>query len=366
MERKPLPVISVSECIALVNQTLEFAYPSLEVVGEVSSFKVNQGKFVFFDLKDESGSLGCFMMVYQLRIPIEDGMKVKVSATAKLTPWGKFSLTVRNIQPVGEGSLKKSFEILRKKLSDEGLFAPERKRPLPEMPARISVISSTQAAGYGDFIKIVNDRWGGMRIRTTHVQVQGESAPDQIIRALKEANEQELLPDVIVLVRGGGSADDLSVFNDEPLVRAIAASRAPVLTGIGHEVDVTLADEAADVRAATPSSAAQLLVPDKQEVIRRVQRDVTGLVPLLQRSIDDRIAEVRVRTSDALSEIILRHETLEAALAERTRLLRQFDPKQALQRGYALVRGNPAPGNSIEIETKQAYITAEVTDVRSK
>src|SRR5690606_7984944 len=125
----------------------------LEVEGEVASYKVNQGKFVFFDIKDESGTLGCFMTVWQQRTPIEDGMKVIVRAIPKLTPWGKFSLTVQSIRPSGEGSLKKSFELLKAKLDKEGLFAVERKRTLPTEPQRIAVISSTQAAGYADFIK---------------------------------------------------------------------------------------------------------------------------------------------------------------------------------------------------------------------
>ena len=137
MENNPF---SVSDAIAVINQTLEYAYPTLTVVGEVSGFKVNQNKYVFFDLKDENGTLGCFMSVYQLRTQLEDGMKVQVVAQPKLTPWGKFSLTVRDVRPVGEGSLKRAFELLRTKLEKEGLFAAERKRPLTAIPERNCVI----------------------------------------------------------------------------------------------------------------------------------------------------------------------------------------------------------------------------------
>ncbi|HET8883963.1 MAG TPA: exodeoxyribonuclease VII large subunit, partial [Candidatus Saccharimonadales bacterium] len=182
MEKAVVPQLSVSDFIALTNQTLEYAYPSIEVEGEVASFKVNQGKYVFFDIKDAGGSVGCFMTVWQLRVPIEDGMKVVVTATPKLTQWGKFSLTVRAIRPSGEGSLKKSFELLRAKLDKEGLFAAERKRVLPGLPQHIAVISSAQAAGYADFIKIIGDRWGGLQIDVASVQVQGASAPDQMIQ----------------------------------------------------------------------------------------------------------------------------------------------------------------------------------------
>ncbi|HEU0266070.1 MAG TPA: exodeoxyribonuclease VII large subunit, partial [Candidatus Saccharimonadaceae bacterium] len=269
---------SVSDFIAIVNQTLDFAYPTVEIEGEVASFKVNQGKFVFFDLKDSSSTVSCFMMVFQLRVPIEDGMKVIVTASPKLTNWGRFSLTVRTIRPSGEGSLKKSFELLKAKLDKEGLFAVERKRPLPTTPRHIGVISSTGAAGYADFVKIVNARWGDMQIDVAHVQVQGEVAPEQMVRALKYFNQQEMLPEVIVLIRGGGSADDLSAFNDEPLVREIAASRVPVLTGIGHEIDVSLADLVADLAASTPSNAAELLVPDRREVLRSVKFKTSGLL----------------------------------------------------------------------------------------
>ncbi len=174
------PKLTVSDFIAVTNQTLEYAYPLVEIEGEVASFKVNQGKFVFFDLKDAGGSVGCFMMLFSLRVPIEDGMKVIVTATPKLTQWGKFSLTVKSIRPSGEGSLKKSFELLLAKLDKEGLFAPERKRPLPALPRYIAVISSPQAAGYADFIKIIGDRWGGLRIDVAAVTVQAPTLPTKL------------------------------------------------------------------------------------------------------------------------------------------------------------------------------------------
>jgi len=187
--------VSVSDAIALINQTLDYAFPTLVIEGEVASFKVNQGKFVFFDIKDNEGTLGCFMMVFQLRTALEDGMRVRVVATPKITAWGKFSLTVRDIQPVGEGSLKRAFELLKEKLEKEGLFAPERKRSLPVAPHHIAVISSTQAAGYADFVRILNERWGGMQVDVAHVQVQGFEAPKQMVRALQYFNGLEALPE---------------------------------------------------------------------------------------------------------------------------------------------------------------------------
>jgi exodeoxyribonuclease VII large subunit len=359
-------LLTVSDFIAVTNQTLEYAYPTVGIEGEVASFKVNQGKFVFFDLKDDGGSIGCFMMLWQLRVPIEDGMKVIVTATPKLTQWGKFSLTVRAIRPSGEGNLKKSFELLKAKLEKEGLFAAERKRALPQIPRHIAVISSTDAAGYKDFIKIVNDRWGGLKIDVAHVQVQGANAPDQIIRALKHFNEQEELPEIVVLIRGGGSADDLSAFNDEPLVREIAASRIPTLVGVGHEVDVSLADMAADVRAATPSNAAQILVPDRREIVQAVRHRVMLLLPRTEQAIERRRQEVGVVLQNTFQAIERRHERFEDFLRHRQRLLAELDPRKVLARGYALVRGELAVGSIIEIEKHDSVMKAEVQHVSKK
>lgn len=366
MENHKSPLFSVSDFIAVTNQTLEYAYPSVQLEGEVSGFKVNQGKFVFFDLKDEAASVGCFMMVWQLRLPIEDGMKVIISAKPKLTQWGKFSLTVTSIKPSGEGSLKKSFELLRAKLAGEGLFAAERKRLLPAIPRHIAVISSTQSAGYADFVKILNDRWGGVKVDVAHVQVQGDPAPDQMIQAIKYFNSVEQLPEVLVIIRGGGSADDLSAFNDELLVREIAASRVPTLVGVGHEVDESLADLVADVRAATPSNAAQLVVPDRREVIDGVKRQVRQLIPRVEQAISlqlDHLAQLRQQMLQATED---QAAMSFSQLEQSKRVLAQADPQKILQRGYAIIRGEPALGATIEIETKRSIMKAEVKKYDSK
>lgn len=366
MEKSINPRFSVSDFIALTNQTLEYAYPAVEVEGEVASFKVNQGKYVFFDIKDAGGSVGCFMSVWQLRLAIEDGMKVIVTATPKLTPWGKFSLTVRSIRPSGEGSLKKSFELLRAKLEGEGVFSPDRKRQLPLVPSHVAVISSTQAAGYADFIKILNDRWGGMQVDVAHVQVQGADAPDQMIRALQYFNTREKLPEVIVIIRGGGSADDLGAFNDELLVREIAASRVPTLVGVGHEVDVSLADMAADVRAATPSNAAQLLVPNRSELILGVRRQVGSLLPRTEQAIEGKRQQVQKDMARSLTAITNRYSYYELQLDSKMRILAELDPKKVLARGYALVRGVVKKGGVIEIEKSDMILQAEVRNVSKK
>ena len=156
------PIFGVTDALAVLNQVFETATPNIIIVGEVANFKINQNKWVFFDIKDEESSMGCFMSVFNLHTVIEDGMRVRIRARPGLTRWGKFSLTIQDIQPVGTGSIKRAFNLLKDKLEKEGLFDDERKRPLPYLPSRIGVISSVQAAGYIDFIRILGQRMGGI------------------------------------------------------------------------------------------------------------------------------------------------------------------------------------------------------------
>lgn len=359
-------IFSVSDFIAVVNQTFEYAYPTVEIEGEVASFKINQGKFIFFDIKDSGGSIGCFMTVWQMRVPIEDGMKVIVLATPKLTQWGKFSLTVKSVRPSGEGALKKSFEILKAKLDSEGLFTLDRKRQLPRVPQAIAVISSVQAAGYVDFIKILNDRWGGIKIQVAQTLVQGADAPDQIIRAINYFNQQKILPEVLVIVRGGGSADDLAAFNDELLVRAIASSRIPTLIGVGHEVDESLAELAADVRASTPSNAAQILTPDRNEIIRSVNSQISSLLPRVFQMINQQKQTINLLLSDMFEKIDHSINEKMNNLGYIKSLLSKLNPQNILARGYALIRGDIKPGSIVEVETSKVIMKAEVKNVSKK
>lgn len=302
-----------------------------------------------------------------------------------MTKWGKFSFTVSKIQPVGEGSLKKSFEMLKKKLEGEGLFNPEKKREIPKGLSRIGVISSTQAAGYADFIKILNARWGGIKVLVAHTQVQGMDAPEQIIRALRYFNERSEV-EAIVIIRGGGSADDLSCFNDEKLVREIAGSKIPVMTGIGHEVDESLADLAADVRASTPSNAAELLTYDKKvenrrvktvilqtgtritEVVSNLRRNNTEKVRsiadgLKRRFIEPRLEEIQVKMRRIIEKIMLEFSKREDNLKHRIRMLEILNPEKVLEQGYAILAGKMSPGEEIEIITFEKEIKAKIKEV---
>jgi exodeoxyribonuclease VII large subunit len=281
------------------------------------------------------------------------------------------------VAPVGEGNLKRSFELLRAKLEKEGLFDEARKRSLPAVPERIGLIASIESAGYADFIKILNGRWGGVDVIAADVLVQGVEAAKQIVGALQHFNEQADPVDVVVIVRGGGSAEDLAVFNDEPLVRAIAASRISTLVGVGHEVDTSLADLVADVRAATPSNAAQLLVPDRDALIRELHHNQQRMISRMS----SRREQVSTRINAAAERLLAR---LDQNLSLRQRhahyarqTLRQLDPKVVLQRGYALIRddqgavvkGDAAeikPGSMIAIELSQSIINAGVQNVQRK
>lgn len=364
--RKPQPhevIYSVSDFIATSNDIFEKSFPSVLIEGEISSFKVNQNKFVFFDLKDEESVLGCFMTVWQLRFPLEDGMKVIAQVKPKLTNWGKFSLTVEKITPKGEGSLKKSLEILKEKLMQEGLFDENRKRRIPQDLQKVAVISSTQAAGYADFIKIINERWGGLKIIVAHTQVQGMAASDQIIRAIDFLNSQSELPDVIAIIRGGGSADDLAVFNDEKLVRAVANSRVPIITGIGHEIDQSLCDLAADFAASTPSNVAQILTPNKFDEMRFLRSKILRTNDLLLSKIAELKKSNREKNQEIRDRILQNILDQKREIQAKKRILESYNPQNILAKGYALISGEIATGKEITIKTIDKTITAEVKNV---
>jgi exodeoxyribonuclease VII large subunit len=249
-----------------------------------------------------------------------------------------FSINVQTMQPAGEGSIKRAAELLQAKLTAEGLFAPERKRLLPYPPQRIGLITSRQSAAYADFIKILNARWGGISIELIDVQVQGDAAPEQIIAAVEQFNQRATPPDVLVLTRGGGSADDLAAFSTESVTRAVAASRIPTLVAIGHEIDISLAELAADQRASTPSNAAETLVPDRRAALQ----NLAGYRRQLHGWIDGALAAARVGLQQAVTQAGQATERLlqqeQQRVAQQRLLLRLLDPAAVLQRGYAVVR----------------------------
>lgn len=364
--------LNVTEFVALCNQTLEYAYPNVTVVGELANFRVSKNRWVYFDLKDEACSVKFFGTVYQLPAPLEDGMMVAVKASPRLHPHYGFSLHILSIRPVGEGTIKKAAARLEAKLAAEGLFDTERKRALPHPPDRIGLITSSESAAYRDFMKVLHARWGGLEVALIDVQVQGELAVPQITQAIEQCNQSSHPPDTLVITRGGGSAEDLQVFNTEQVTRAVAGSRIPTLVAVGHEVDVSLAELAADQRASTPSNAAELLVPDRKAALSVLASHKRQLTRSAENAILQPRAELRQR-----SALLTRHAEQQlgaaaAGLSSRRQLLEAFNPKRVLAKGYALVRANNKViqsgaqihvGQQLQLYMSDAHIQATVNRV---
>lgn len=359
-------IFTPSLLVNTINQNFNYNYPLINISGEVANFKINQNKFVFFDIKDSNSTVNCFMMLFAMKMPIQDGMQIIAKVEPKITDWGKFSLTVKEIKPVGEGNIKKSLDIIKDKLAKEGIFDQSRKRIIPRSSNNIAVISSTEAAGYADFIKIINERWGGIKIRVAHTQVQGESASKQIINAVNYFNQVQDLPDLIVIIRGGGSANDLMAFNDELLARTIAGSRVPVITGIGHEIDCTLSDLAADFAGSTPSNVAQIITRDRQDEIIYLNNYINNFSKKIVHILDEKKNEINITINNIHSYIMHNIDNELHNLNSKIRLLDNLNPQKVLSQGYALVRGRVEINSIIDIETNSNIIKAEVKDVTTK
>lgn len=352
-----IQVVTVSEFIQLINEVVAGEFI---VEGEVTEYKISQNKWIFFNLKDEVSCLSCFSTVFTLKTPLEEGMKVRVLGYPKVhDKSGRFSFTVQKVELLGEGALQRAYLLLKQKLSSEGLFDKTRKRPLPPIPERVGVIASGDSAAWGDFKRILSNRWGGVEVILRHVAVQGDSAVREIVEAFKDFNTSKTMCDVLVLIRGGGSLEDLMAFNSEEVVRAIYSSRIPVICGVGHERDETLADLVADLRASTPSNAAELLVPDRIDFIRRlvfdldhIQERLTHQVVtkrhLLERSVQFMINQFGIHTqtikqtieSFMYSQAKLENECLRVKefLMSSETLFKNVNPKQLLKRGFSITR----------------------------
>ncbi len=359
-----LRTISVAEFIKLVNETLRLI-PSQEFVveGEISDFRIAQDKWISFDLKDENGEavLKCFMTTWQLRVQIEDGMRVQVRGTPKVYErYGQFKMNVQEVEPVGEGALKRAYELLKKKLEQEGLFDVSRKRSLPRFPKRIGLITSRDAAAYGDFLQILNNRWGGVSVFHLNVHVQGREAVSDLLGAFEYFNElsDTERPDVLVLTRGGGGLEDLHAFNDESVARAVFGSKIPVVCGVGHERDESLCDFVADVRASTPSNAAERVVPNREEVRYEIEMMCQHSEERLLNQLSQKSLIVE-RATNVIGRIISQQNERLKHLRQRffdvthvwapalfdqidgfEKILRQLDPKRVLARGYGIVTIN--------------------------
>lgn len=388
-------ILQVSEFVEAVNIILKesFAPDPVAVEGEVSGYRVSQGQWVSFDLKDATSLVNVFIPVWNLRVPIEDGIRVRVFGVPRVYPkYGKFSLSADRIELAGEGALKKALALLRLRLEKEGIFDPTRKRELPRFPERIALVASRESAAYGDFIRILGERWGGLSIDVYHVLVQGERAPKEIVAAIQSAQDGDY--DALIMTRGGGSLDELMAFNDEQVVRVIHGSRIPTLVAIGHERDITLAEEAADVRGSTPTDCARRLVPDRRDVafelattVERIEstlsRQLEAHRSVLQRAVDapsQWLASRRASLAHALSacetNVAQWFSTLSSRLLSSIRLLTSLDPSNVLKRGYAMVHDTSgrsvstvralAVGGNVRVTVRDGSFDSSITKLYAK
>lgn len=299
-------VLSVTEANELVNDVLVDGVGEILVEGEISDLRIRRDTWVSFALKDESSSVECFSHIRTIRVQLEDGMSVRVLAKPKLyVPYGKYSLNLIAVELVGEGALQRAYQLLLKKLESEGLFSAERKRPLPRFPQTIGLITSGEGAALHDVRRVLSERWGSLTLKLYPVAVQGRDAVSEVLQAIAYFTVSNPV-DVLILTRGGGSLEDLQAFNDELVVRAVAGSRAPTIVAIGHESDTSLAELVADRRAATPSNAAQIVVPDRDTVA--LQLEAT------ERRIEQRIVDQIAQAERTIQRLIVRSESTKATI----------------------------------------------------
>jgi exodeoxyribonuclease VII large subunit len=354
--------MTVSEFVALLNQTLEYAYPNVVITGELANLRVSKNRWVYFDLKDELATVKFFGTVYQLPGPLEDGMLLKVRGQPRLHQLYGFSVNVMSIQPAGEGTIKRAAELLRVKLMAEGLFEESRKRSLPYPPARIGLVASKQSAAYADFIKILDARWQGVTIEHIDVQVQGEVAPAQIVGAIEQFNARAEPPEVLVVIRGGGSAEDLAAFSTEQVTRAVAGSRVPTLVAIGHEIDLSLAELAADRRASTPSNAAELLVPDRAQARLALRTSVEQLQQAGRRQFQLAHSHLQLQAAELEQRVRQILNQAATAVKNQSQLLDALNPQAILRRGYAIVRQGGQPVRGVRTLSTGGIVDVQVSD----
>ena len=356
-------VLTVSEVTDQIKDLLETSFPNVWIEGEISNFSRPRSGHCYLTLKDDEAQLPAVIWrstASRLRFDLHDGLEVVCLGHLDVyPPRGRYQLIVREIEPKGIGALELAFRQLRDKLAKEGLFEPGYKKPLPAFSRRIAVVTSATGAAIRDFLEVLRRRWRGTDVWIVPVRVQGEGAAEEIATAIEQVNRLAELPDCIVVTRGGGSLEDLWAFNEERVVRAIFSSTIPVVSAIGHEIDVTLSDLVADVRALTPSEAAELVAPAADElaahlgqVQKRMAAALRGRVGTMQTRLDAvarhrlfrrplelvfergrRLDELAGRQDRALAR---RMEVARAKLEATAAQLDSLSPLGVLGRGYSI------------------------------
>ena len=395
----PDDVLSVSELNTAIRSTLQGQFGRVWVSGEISDLSRPQSGHIYMSLKDGESQIRAVAwrsVASRLQFDLDDGLEVVCEGYVDVyPPRGSYQLTVRKIRPLGLGALQLALIQLRDKLTAEGLFDPARKKPLPGIPQRVAVVTSPTGAAIRDFLEVIRRRWPILDVTVVPTRVQGAEATAEIVGAIETA--QSLDPDVVVVTRGGGSLEDLWCFNDEPVIRAIDQCKVAVVSAIGHEIDVTLCDLVADVRALTPTEAAERIVPDRTEVLASLKSTqqrlraitlnrletyrshVAGLAarPCLARPMD--LVLDRNRMVDDAQQRLDRgiRSRLEGAQQSMTRSagkLESLSPLAVLARGYSVTQrasdgtiireaSEISPGDQMVSRIQHAEIVSNVESV---
>lgn len=378
-------VLTVTEITRQIKFSLETKFPRLWIQGEISNFKQHTAGHLYFTLKDEGAQISAVMWksrAMNLVLAPEDGMKVIARGSITVyPPRGNYQIDCDQIQPIGVGELQLAFERLKKKLAEEGLFDPERKKPIPEYPECIGIVTSETGAALQDIRSVLARRFPSLEVILCSVRVQGAGAAEEIASAIRDMNRFGVV-DVMIVGRGGGSLEDLWPFNEEIVARAIYDSEIPVISAVGHEIDFSIADFVADLRAPTPSAAAELVVRDRSELIEvlsnmwyTIHRDVKKMVSSLRESLRGLVTSYAFnRPIDLLRESSQRVDEIErsmdATCMHGLKITRQrhqtllkrleaLNPRAVLRRGYTIVRKK-----GIVVTSSQGLETGDVASIQ--
>lgn len=387
---------SVTEISLAVKEMLEGVLNDVRVEGEISGLKKAASGHFYFDIKDENAVLPAVLFRgYAVRTSdLRDGLKVLVRGDmTSYMKQGRYQIIVKNLVPKNTGDLYLEFERLKQKLQQEGLFDQERKRAIPERAKRIGVVTSTSGAALHDILSILKRRNAGLEVVISPTLVQGAQAPGQIVKAIKNLNKIKPAPDVILVGRGGGSMEDLWCFNDERVARAIASSKAPVISCVGHETDFTIADFVADLRAPTPSAAAEIVAEESSSTIQYIENLAYSLAQhaalfytkaqnrldnvlnnkvfkephLIVAGKEQRVDDLTIMMQDFFEDKI---KTFTSSLNILDAKLKTLSPQAVLKRGFAIVRkegkiinktSQASPGALLKIQLADGELNAQVT-----
>lgn len=394
-EQKPL---TVSQLNLVIKRLLEGSLRTVWIVGEVSDLSRPSSGHVYFTLKDRDSQIRAVIWrtaVQRLKFQLKDGLSVVCCGGVEVyPPRGSYQFIINQLQPKGVGPLQLAFQQLHEKLSKEGLFDPAKKRPLPRYPRRIGFVTSPSGAALHDFLEAARTLWSDFSLVLIPARVQGDQASSEIVRGIRIAHKFRPRLDLLIVGRGGGSAEDLWCFNDERVVRALAASRIPTVSAVGHEIDVTLTDLAADQRALTPTHAAQLILPSQTQLLdyvhqlnrrfnsavtRRVEQTKQRLRYLSDRSVLARPHQLHEQRRQSLDETEIRLRSAvwnqwrlkQQKLQSAGRALHALSPLQVLSRGYSLTQIENQPitsvadvsiGDSIETTVQDGTIVSRVLE----